>query len=1069
MKVTISFNGTKIVVPCGDGEISVREVTTLAATRYKKAIGKTNAYWVSVASLKSHEGGILDQDDLIGDVCDDREQLAAIFNEQNGGHYHGSGGDGMSSASDSDTKENNFGTGGMMLQEQFFHTLLSITQVRRGSEPALHKNINSTASDLNAAAPVTTEHNLRSSLRKTMVNTTYSVPLDHQDRSNQQSSPDSQYEGDAGSLSVMRRREPLGASGNKPERPKSPKRTEVILPNQNEGEFYFDIAIPNEIGYLGIHVVPCDIDGRLIVQGIEPGGRIDRDGRLAVQDAIVAINGYPLKDTPFSKAQEIFHEAKDAKELRLRILRGGQFLSNSEDFQESKENQVDVKSNNNNTAKKSETPAAGTKITTAVHANNTRKIGKKLNISLRKGPLGLGFSLTTRDNALGDNTPIYIKNILPQGAAIEEGSLKPGDRLLEVNDKCVDGMSQSDVVTLLRNVPLDSSVNLLVSRHSSAADGSDVADGAALAAGKSPTKLKNSDANSGITSSEQGGGGPLVSSMPSMTSSASPGISSDNYDEGGTSAGESEFAVPWKEREILTFDIPVHDSERAGLGVSVKGKTSTGKESGVIDLGIFVKSVLHGGAASKDGRLMTNDQLININGSSLLGKANPAAMETLRKAMHEEGPVPGIISLTVARRKEPSLNPASDNQPQDQPPNLNRRDSMSSLPTSSDDEMVREYHVSAPSPFQNNQFKVPSTSSLMGTRNPVIDRLMGKDASTSLVPSNLRNESYYMATDHETWNGTMLQQHMFPNDQDQKDFNQMPSPNRSPDSVFIEQPTTNPYSNDTDMPDDSLTSLVEIVPSAFARDQFGRQSMSEKRHATLDAKSTDTYQKRKKAREEREKQKNQLQHWKKSASLESLHQMSGGGQLKNYENQSPYQRANSVRVSRNRGCNESFRAAVDRSYEKDFPEVGPSSDFAVDKVVMRRSKSSQSEERKKNRNSKLLRGLGTMFKIGGSGDKSNSNSIERTKDTKVLRNEAALYQQHLKLHPQQYIPQPYPHAGHPPQIPQARSHSQPRYHPMRTTPNNEMYEYMPSAMMRPGSRVGIADPTSSESPDYDVL
>ena len=39
-------------------------------------------------------------------------------------------------------------------------------------------------------------------------------------RQNQQSSPDSQYEGDSGSLSVMRRREPLGASGNKPERPK---------------------------------------------------------------------------------------------------------------------------------------------------------------------------------------------------------------------------------------------------------------------------------------------------------------------------------------------------------------------------------------------------------------------------------------------------------------------------------------------------------------------------------------------------------------------------------------------------------------------------------------------------------------------------------------------------------------------------------------------------------------------------------------------------------------------------------------------------------------------------------
>lgn len=43
------------------------------------------------------------------------------------------------------------------------------------------------------------------------------------------------------------------------------------------------------------------------------------------------------------------------------------------------------------------------------------------------------------------------------------------------------------------------------------------------------------------------------------------------------------------------------------------------------------------------------------------------------------------------------------------------------------------------------------------------------------------------------------------------------------------------------------TSLEENV-AGFSRDQFGRQSMSEKRHATLDAKNTDTYQRNKKAR-----------------------------------------------------------------------------------------------------------------------------------------------------------------------------------------------------------------------------
>ena len=65
---------------------------------------------------------------------------------------------------------------------------------------------------------------------------------------------------------------------------------------------------------------------------------------------------------------------------------------------------------------------------------NTRKIGKKLYIQLCKGPHGLGFSITTRDNATGGQSPIYIKNILPRGAAIVDGRLRSGDRLLEVWD-----------------------------------------------------------------------------------------------------------------------------------------------------------------------------------------------------------------------------------------------------------------------------------------------------------------------------------------------------------------------------------------------------------------------------------------------------------------------------------------------------------------------------------------------------------------------------------------------------------------------------------------------------------
>lgn len=46
---------------------------------------------------------------------------------------------------------------------------------------------------------------------------------------------------------------------------------------------------------------------------------------------------------------------------------------------------------------------------------------------------------------------------------------------------------------------------------------------------------------------------------------------------------DRSHSLPWKRKEILTFDIPVHDTEKAGLGVSVKGKTSanhSGKKNG---------------------------------------------------------------------------------------------------------------------------------------------------------------------------------------------------------------------------------------------------------------------------------------------------------------------------------------------------------------------------------------------------------------------------------------------------------------------------------------------------------
>lgn len=42
MKVTVCFGRVKVLVPCGDGELLVREVIEKAITRYKKAVGKVS-------------------------------------------------------------------------------------------------------------------------------------------------------------------------------------------------------------------------------------------------------------------------------------------------------------------------------------------------------------------------------------------------------------------------------------------------------------------------------------------------------------------------------------------------------------------------------------------------------------------------------------------------------------------------------------------------------------------------------------------------------------------------------------------------------------------------------------------------------------------------------------------------------------------------------------------------------------------------------------------------------------------------------------------------------------------
>lgn len=86
------------------------------------------------------------------------------------------------------------------------------------------------------------------------------------------------------------------------------------------------IVIHHEPGALGIHVVPSfdavhHREDGLVIESIEPDGRIDRDGRLSVGDRIVEINGQPLFLVHFANAQEVFRDALKLPEIVLKVFK----------------------------------------------------------------------------------------------------------------------------------------------------------------------------------------------------------------------------------------------------------------------------------------------------------------------------------------------------------------------------------------------------------------------------------------------------------------------------------------------------------------------------------------------------------------------------------------------------------------------------------------------------------------------------------------------------------------------------------------------------------------------------
>ncbi|XP_077802341.1 partitioning defective 3 homolog isoform X43 [Macaca mulatta] len=969
MKVTVCFGRTRVVVPCGDGHMKVFSLIQQAVTRYRKAIAKDPNYWIQVHRLEHGDGGILDLDDILCDVADDKDRLVAVFDEQDPHH----GGDGTSASSTGTQSPEIFGSELGTNSVSAFHPYQATSEievtpsvlranmplhVRRSSDPALI-GISTSVSD----------HNFSSEEPSRKNPTRWSTTAGFLKQNTAGSPKTCDRKDEDGTEEDNSRVEPVGHADTGLEN----------IPNFSLDDMVKLVEVPNDGGPLGIHVVPFSARGGrtlgLLVKRLEKGGKAEHENLFHENDCIVRINDGDLRNRRFEQAQHMFRQAMRTPIIWFHVVPAANKEQYEQLSQSEKNNyyssrfspdsqyidnrsvnsaglhtvqraprlnhppeQIDSHSRLPHSAHPSGKPpsapaSAPQNVFSATVSSgyNTKKIGKRLNIQLKKGTEGLGFSITSRDVTIGGSAPIYVKNILPRGAAIQDGRLKAGDRLIEVNGVDLAGKSQEEVVSLLRSTKMEGTVSLLVFRQEDAFH---------------PREL-NAE--------------PSQMQIPKETKAEDEDI----------------VLTPDGTREFLTFEVPLNDSGSAGLGVSVKGNRS--KENHA-DLGIFVKSIINGGAASKDGRLRVNDQLIAVNGESLLGKTNQDAMETLRRSMSTEGNKRGMIQLIVARR----ISKCSELKSPGSPPGPE-------LPveTALDDRERRISH----SLYSGIEGLDESPS-----RNAALSRIMGESGKYQLSPTvNMPQDDTVIIEDDRL---PVLPPHL--SDQ---------SSSSSHDDVGFVTADAGTWAKAaiSDSADCSLSPDVDPV-LAFQREGFGRQIADETKLNTVDDQKAGSPS----------RDVGPSLGLKKSSSLESLQtavaEVTLNGDI-------PFHRPR-PRIIRGRGCNESFRAAIDKSYDKpvvddddegmetleedteessrsgresvstasDQPshslerqmngnqEKGDKTDRKKDKTGKEKKKDRDKEKDKMKAKKGMLKGLGDMFRFG---KHRKDDKIEKTGKIKI--------------------------------------------------------------------------------------
>nr|XP_035924768.1 multiple PDZ domain protein isoform X9 [Halichoerus grypus] len=364
----------------------------------------------------------------------------------------------------------------------------------------------------------------------------------------------------------------------------------VMLQNLSKESFERTITIAKGNSSLGM-TVSANKDGLgMIVRSIIHGGSISRDGRIAVGDCILSINEESTISLTNAQARAMLRRhsligpdiktvfcsrityvpAEHLEEFKISLGQQSGGIMALDIFSSSSGRDIPE------LPEREEGEGEESELQNSAYSNWNqprrvelwREPSKSLGISI-VGGRGMGSRLSNGEVMRG----IFIKHVLEDSPAGKNGTLKPGDRIVEAPSQ---SESEPEKAPLCNAPPPPSSA--------------------------------------------------FAEMSGDHTQSSSASKIPEDVDK------EDEFGYSWKNiRErygTLTGELHMIELEkgRSGLGLSLAGNKDRSRMS------VFVVGIDPNGAAGKDGRLQIADELLEINGQILYGRSHQNASSIIKCA-----------------------------------------------------------------------------------------------------------------------------------------------------------------------------------------------------------------------------------------------------------------------------------------------------------------------------------------------------------------------------------------------------------------------------------------------------